>query len=108
MFSETLKKLEKNWKFYQKTSKSRKVKSFKNKSIEPRNLAVNFCHNVEYVFSHLRMDEYQKLTKILGNLKKIADGPGTQITSIMTINVKKYEKNCKFCQKMLKFVMAKS
>ena len=29
--------------------------------------------NVEYVFSDLRMDEYQKLTKALGNLKKIED-----------------------------------
>ena len=28
---------------------------------------------MEYVFSHLRMDEYQKLTKTLGNLKKNAD-----------------------------------
>ena len=27
--------------------------------------------NVEYVFSDLRMDEYQKLTKASGNLKKI-------------------------------------
>ena len=28
---------------------------------------------MEYVFSNLRMDEYQKLTKALGNLKKIED-----------------------------------
>ena len=28
---------------------------------------------MEYVFSHLSMDEYQKLTKTLGSLKKIAD-----------------------------------
>ena len=28
-------------------------------------------HNVEYVFSHLRMDEYQKLTKTLVSLKKL-------------------------------------
>ena len=26
---------------------------------------------MEYVFSHLRIDEYQKLTKTLGNLKKM-------------------------------------
>ena len=44
-----------------------------NKSIETRNHTVTFYQNVEKVFSHLRMDEYQKLTKILGNLKKTAD-----------------------------------
>ena len=48
--------------------------------------AVNFYQNVEYAFSLLRMDEYQKLTKTLVSLKKIAD----------------------FIQKMLKFETLKS
>ena len=30
-----------------------------------------FYQNVEYVFSHFRMDQYQKLTKTLGSLKKM-------------------------------------
>ena len=45
----------------------------KKKSIESKNYAVNFYQNVEYVFSHFRMDEHQKRTKTLGSLKKIAD-----------------------------------
>ena len=63
--------MKKNCKFYQKTSISRKVKLLK--SIETKNHAVTFYQNLEGVFSHLRTDEYQKLTKTLGNLKKIAD-----------------------------------
>ena len=57
------KKREKIANLIKKTSKSRKVKLLKTKSIEINNYAVTFYQNVEYVFSHLRMDEYQKLTK---------------------------------------------
>ena len=41
--------------------------------MEAKNHAVTFYQNMEYLFSHLRMDEYQKMTKTLGSLKKIAD-----------------------------------
>ena len=42
--------------------------------METKNHAVAFHQNVEQVFLHLRMNEYQKLKKkTLGNLKKIAD-----------------------------------
>ena len=56
-----------------KNFKKSKGEIVENKSIETKNNAVNFYQNVEYVFSHLRVDQYQKLTKTLGSLKKIAD-----------------------------------
>ena len=41
--------------------------------METKNYAITFYHNVELVFLQIRMNEYQKLTKTLGNIKKIAD-----------------------------------
>ena len=52
-----------------KSSKSRKDKLLKTYPLKLKNSAVIFNHNVGYVFSHLRMDEYQKLTKTSESLK---------------------------------------
>ena len=108
-----------------------------NKSIETKNHAVTFYQNVEYVFSHLRMDEYQTLTKTLGSHQKIADfikknAKIRDIKMFKTIPLlletiqcpinkagswknwkndekfQKPEKKCKFCQKLQKIVIFKS
>ena len=59
--------------------------------METKNHAVTFHQKVENVFSHLRKDEYKKLTKTLGSLweKK-------------TILLKKLEKNFNFHPKVSK------
>ena len=63
--------LEKNCKFYQKTSKSWRLKCW-NKSIETKNHAIFFfTRSWNMFFLHLRNDEYQKLTKTLGSPKKL-------------------------------------
>ena len=54
--------------------------------METKIYAVTFYQNVELVFLQMRMNEYQKLTKTLGNIKK----------------------NCRSYQKMLKFETLKS
>ena len=45
--------------------------------------------NKKYVFSHLRIDEYQKLTKNLGNLTKIADFVKKKMLKFETIKCSK-------------------